>query len=626
MPDEKPRIFAEIEQSAAYHSPSTYQEALSFYDGLSLETDPLSAQFIPLSQPGNSTVFSASGQNPKIFAVGIIPPSAVVTGNILDRSATIAGEIESEAGGENAVAAEGLGEVSTEKQTFADLQKDPQFWVDYVSMCERLGVEPRELAKVIAKESTWNPSAKNGHAKGLTQLTRSIAKSQSGVSHDDFTNFECISGSAQLPAIEKYLSKAGVRGRKATFIYARNAGGYQLPGYGRGYMSELFFLALSPEKQERIRVAVKNQHAKGVEGMFKEYNGNKFADVVGNRALDPPGDGLFNAFDIAARVKGALPSRYARLIDAAEEHIANGALPSELSNPGGDNNFVPEPPAEKFATEGSEAAKRAAKELQRLTELAATGLNSTDAGKKLLAAQQAHIKQTQDALNKMRKTPPLRLLVNPKSFSLAGTKIVNDGNWGRNGPIIEHWGDGQDVISCSGSIAGFFALAKFNANGPGLTRTARNYTAAWHNFYSLYLLYRNNAGLFLEDSFGKATNSVNLSMLGSIYIYYDNIIYVGSFNSFTITEDATRPFTADYSFEFTVRAAFLLDRTDDLFLTAGIGDPRERGRGQISASAPVLGQPPTIPFGGSPPPESNTLSPPAGPPPGGQQLFTLGGG
>ncbi len=44
MPEEKPRIFAEIEQSAEYYSPLVYQALLSHYDDLRLETDPLSSQ------------------------------------------------------------------------------------------------------------------------------------------------------------------------------------------------------------------------------------------------------------------------------------------------------------------------------------------------------------------------------------------------------------------------------------------------------------------------------------------------------------------------------------------------------------------------------------------------------
>jgi len=137
-----------------------------------------------------------------------------------------------------------------------------------------------------------------------------------------------------------------------------------------------------------------------------------------------------------------------------------------------------------------------------------------------------------------------------------GEKIVNDGNWGRNGPIIEYWGDNQDKISGSGKSGGFYAIDVTNANGPGITRWARNFSASWQNIQSLYLLYRSNGALFLKD--GLAPSFLNLSLVGSIYIYYDGTLYIGSFDSFNLTEDASAPFTAEYSFEFTVRAAFFL--------------------------------------------------------------------
>jgi hypothetical protein len=95
------------------------------------------------------------------------------------------------------------------------------------------------------------------------------------------------------------------------------------------------------------------------------------------------------------------------------------------------------------------------------------------------------------------------------------------------------------------------------AGSPGLTRMARNFSKGYQNFLALYLLYRNNAGLYLAD-FG-VEKRLNLSVVGTVYIYYDNILYLGSFDSFNVTEDDTKPFTLEYSFDFTVRATFLLD-------------------------------------------------------------------
>jgi len=163
------------------------------------------------------------------------------------------------------------------------------------------------------------------------------------------------------------------------------------------------------------------------------------------------------------------------------------------------------------------------------------------------------------ALEGMKRLPPLRLLVNPQQFFVKGSKIVTDGNWSRYGPIIEHWGDEQDVISASGKVAAFYTAQT------GLTRAARQFSASWRNFQSLYLLYKNNGGVYLKDPFDTTGQSKRLTYVGSIYIYYDGILYVGSFTNFNITEEDSAPYTVSYSFEFQVRAAFILDRPDSKY-------------------------------------------------------------
>ncbi len=149
-------------------------------------------------------------------------------------------------------------------------------------------------------------------------------------------------------------------------------------------------------------------------------------------------------------------------------------------------------------------------------------------GKALQKAQQDQVKALQIAIEAMASAPPLKMLVNPQKFSVKGDKIIQDGSWGRNGPIIQHWGDGQDKISASGKLAGFYAIDSTNASGPGLTRTARNSSESWANFQSLCHLYRNNGGIYLPDPVNRK-QTANLSLIGSMYIYYDNILYIGRF-------------------------------------------------------------------------------------------------
>ena len=170
---------------------------------------------------------------------------------------------------------------------------------------------------------------------------------------------------------------------------------------------------------------------------------------------------------------------------------------------------------------------------------------------------------TQANVEQMAKTPPMRMLINPTSFKVGGTKIINDGNFGRNGPIVQHWGDDRDKIDVSGKLAGFYAMDSNNLESPGLTRMARNFSASYANFLSLYLIYKNNGEIWLNESpdpLAKTSKPDNMALVGSVYILYDSTLYIGSFETFSITETDESPFTLEYSFGFSVRQSFLLDR------------------------------------------------------------------
>jgi hypothetical protein len=207
----------------------------------------------------------------------------------------------------------------------------------------------------------------------------------------------------------------------------------------------------------------------------------------------------------------------------------------------------------------------------QLASTAQTALVSPPLTQAYMQQQQAQIKDLTSRITTMQNTPPLRLLVNPRSFKNSLEKITADGNWGRSGPIIEHWGEAQDKIEGAGKIAAFYAIdtnppgvnnGGSASAGPGLSRMTRNYSTSYQNLLSLYLLYRSNAGIFTQDYINPTTPTntyVNLATLGSIYIYYDNILYVGSFDNFNITESDEAPFSLEYTFAFTVRAWFELD-------------------------------------------------------------------
>jgi hypothetical protein len=254
------------------------------------------------------------------------------------------------------------------------------------------------------------------------------------------------------------------------------------------------------------------------------------------------------AIDAAALANG---DPWAMGLGTYDEADANWRARAGGGSVSGDSN-----PSNGWKSGGQADSKTAQSERDKT---AGVPLNQTELGKNLQAAQRQAIAEAKGALEGMARVPPLRLLVNPKQFSVKGSKITSDGNWSRRGPIIEHWGDEQDVLSASGKVAAFYTMEM------GLSRVSCQYSQAWRNFYSLYLLYKNNGGIYLRDPFDPSGGTRRLTYVGSVYIFYDGILYIGSFSNFNITESEASPFSVEYSFEFNVRAAFMLDQPDSKY-------------------------------------------------------------
>jgi len=547
------KTYQQIEQEADFYQPAVY-ELLSFYHALALHEDPLDGQFIPLT-----TVQPWEQERTLMFAVGLIPPSSNVTGRLLDRTATIrtleeqnleelqqenpdvssssTGDLPGETGGISTRTTEPNGPTSTSNK---------DFWVRYVVMCNRLGCQPEELARVIQAESGWNPAAgaknKDGKvtAKGLIQFIKSTATGKKiGMTPEQWDNMETMSREEQLTFIERFY-KGRSKGRNAFELKAVTLGGFNNPD-GSIYHGN----AREPEYRNAKRQRSAYQR---------------------NKALDkpPPPKGYLTPEDVAFRLaKKPLRKKYRSKINQARRKLGM-AVGYEPFQPDGRSSG-------KWAKGGSRNANKAFK---TAWAVANKDLNQTNLGKEFMHAQRAMINQTLDALDQMAKTPPLRLLVNPQSFRVSAEKLIADGGWGRNGHIIEHWGDNQDTIEGSGKIAAFYSLDTTEGNSPGLSRTARQFSASYQNLLALWLIYKNNGGIYFPDPLAASnSHAKNLSVLGSVYLYYDGILYVGSFDTFNLTEADADPFTLEYTFAFTVRAWFLLDHLGDDQYTYGQGPP-----------------------------------------------------
>lgn len=142
----------------------------------------------------------------------------------------------------------------------------------------------------------------------------------------------------------------------------------------------------------------------------------------------------------------------------------------------------------------------------------------------------------------LRDLPSIVMLVNPNNMTCNYNHIISAGDRSRTGFIVEHWGEQLPTLSISGNTGGFYLVNRFG--GGGITAYQEG-SAAYQQFITIFQIYRNNAYLRNEDS--------TIGLVGAVEIYYDGKIYTGSFNAFNFTEDEAKPFSLDYSFEFTVR-------------------------------------------------------------------------
>lgn len=504
------RIFEQIEQKADFYQPAVY-ELLTFYQALELNPDPMDGQFVPLT-----TVQPWEQARAQIFAVGLIPPTSNVTGRILDRSASVRA-----------------------LQTGNDADLPDEEFPDDVP--DTLLVRPN--AGVVESGSLSSRFGKR-------QLHGEDEKPHLGC---DIAAPVGAEVRAATDGVVVDISPDGTRTGYGNTIIVQHADG-KLTLYA--HLDNFAVEVGTPVKGGTVIGRVGQTSSPNpqphphlhFEVLTKRVEHNGKIVVNSGRRLDgtqgPPVPPRLEPQRWLSSVGRSLASS-----KAVDEGVTQQTFTGDANSNG---NWV---------EIGAENANKAS---QTASQVASKDLNQTNLGKQFQAQQQAWINMMQAALDQMAKTPPLRLLVHPQSFRISAEKLISDGNWGRNGPIIEHWGENQDTIEGSGKVAAFYSLDVQNGNGPGLTRTARQFSASYQNLLSLWLIYKNNGGVWFPDPIvPTGSKAKNLSVVGSVYLYFDHILYIGSFDSFNLTESETAPFTLEYSFSFTVRAWYLLDHLDD---------------------------------------------------------------
>lgn len=143
----------------------------------------------------------------------------------------------------------------------------------------------------------------------------------------------------------------------------------------------------------------------------------------------------------------------------------------------------------------------------------------------------------------LQRIDPMFMYINPESFDRSYSHMVSDGDFVRDGVIVEHFQQEQPTISASGKIGAYYVHKQGKKDG--LTRSLRRSSAAYKRFMELMMVYRNNGYLYNVDK--------RISLIGGIKLFYDGTAYIGSFDDFSVSESEDQPYTLEYDFSFTVR-------------------------------------------------------------------------
>lgn len=144
--------------------------------------------------------------------------------------------------------------------------------------------------------------------------------------------------------------------------------------------------------------------------------------------------------------------------------------------------------------------------------------------------------------------PPLVLLINPETLDTKFTPKVSESrvrwsNKSSSSYILQVHHDELDTLAASGKSAMFMT-------NEGITSADRTRTLAYENIQQLIAIYRNNGMNFNRRPNRNGQNYIE--SVGRVTITYDNFVYRGSFESFSLNEVQEKPFNYEFSFEYKV--------------------------------------------------------------------------
>jgi hypothetical protein len=136
------------------------------------------------------------------------------------------------------------------------------------------------------------------------------------------------------------------------------------------------------------------------------------------------------------------------------------------------------------------------------------------------------------------------MLINPENINFGKTNTISS-SYTRLGWVTQLWGPNQDLLTGTGKSAAFMV------EGSGLTNFLKRRSVGFQNFMALLKTYRNN-GYDMVDPTKLKTLTRVISLIRGVEIAYDNQVFLGHFNNFTLDENAEAPFVFNYNFEFVV--------------------------------------------------------------------------
>ena len=146
------------------------------------------------------------------------------------------------------------------------------------------------------------------------------------------------------------------------------------------------------------------------------------------------------------------------------------------------------------------------------------------------------------------KSATFRFLINPATVQV-NHSTLDAQSMTRAGWQFGVWGEDAVMITLNGQTAGqYFAL--------GLTDAFQAFTKSWRNLEQLQMVYENNGYWYEGEEAGEGPLTApdftrrRIKMHQDVDLVCGNFIWSGMFDSLTISQDAEKPFLANFTISF----------------------------------------------------------------------------